>query len=78
MSTLEATVQMLEKLPEEKLSVVFNLTERLLTDNVKKHLVPKSSDEIYGELEISREQSRSGKITKAHEVSSKLRDKYGL
>lgn len=78
MSTLEATVQMLEKLPEEKLSVVFNLTERLLADNVKKHLVPKSSDKIYGELEISREQSRSGKITKAHEVSSKLRDKYGL
>lgn len=69
MSTLEATVHMLEKLPEEKLSVVFNLTERLLSKNTDIHLVPKSADEIYEELSLAREQSKAGKITEAHLVS---------
>ena len=79
MSILEATVSMLETLPEDDVNTIYEVTKRFFVnrgnDNPYKL---KSVDEIINELDAARENAKNGKFSDAGEVSRELRAKYGL
>lgn len=79
MSTLEATVSMLETLPEEELNAIYEVTKRIFVNrSVNNPFQPKTEDEIIRELDIAREHVEEGMFFEAEEVSEELRRKYGL
>ncbi len=77
MSTLEATVSMLEKLSEEEINTIYEVTKSFFV-NRNNFFLPKKEDEIIRELGKTREHVEAGMTVDAKEVSNELRDKYGL
>lgn len=91
MSTLENTVSMMKTLPEADLLKIQKLTLELfqgrrgsqMTDEevdeaVGRYLKPKSREDIYRELEISRQQAAEGKYREAGEFLAEFRAEYGI
>lgn len=91
MTTLENTISMMNSLPEADLLEIQKLTVKLfrrhsgsqMTDAeadeaVGRFLKPKSREDIYRELEISRQQAAEGKYLEAGEFLDGLRAEYGI
>lgn len=77
MSTLEATVSMIEQLTEQDLLKVQAFV-RLFFPESSNPFAPLSEEEIYSQLERSRKHAEEGRVKDARQVSSNVRAKYGL
>lgn len=79
MSTLEATVSMLQSLPEAELLTIYDLTRRFYIKQ-NKDVEPKAmtEEQMLDKLEVSREHAAEGRMMDADIAISKLRTKYGL
>ncbi len=77
MNTLEATVSMLEQLPERDLLKIQAFI-RLFFPETSNPFTPLTEDEIYAQLERSRKHVEEEKLKDARQVSSNVRSKYGL
>ncbi len=86
MSTIENTVAMMKTLPEVDLVKIQDFTKKLfqrreceaIDEAVGRFLKPKSAEDIYRELEISRQQAAEGKCQEMGEALAEIRRKYGL
>lgn len=79
MSTLESTISILEVLPEADLLEVQQFAKRLFTlRSDKQPFQPKSREEIYKDLEISRQQAAEGKCQEMGQALAEIREKYEL
>ena len=79
MSTLEATVSMLQSLPEAELLTIHDLTRRLyIKQNKDVDLKVMTEEEIFDKLDKSRKYADEGRVLDADVAISKLRVKYGL
>lgn len=79
MSTLESTISILEVLPEADLLEVQQFAKRLFTlRSDKQPFPPKSREEIYRDLEISRQQATEGKCQEMGQALAEIREKYEL
>jgi len=79
MSTLEATVSMLQSLPESELLTIYDLTRRLYNKQNKDiELKAMAEKEILDKLDISRRHAEEGRVMDADVAISKMRVKYGL
>ena len=77
MSTLEATVSMMEQLPERDLLKIQAFV-RLFFPDTSNPFSPLTEEEIYAQLESSRKHVEEGKLKDARQVSANVRAKYGL
>ena len=77
MGTLEATVSMLEQLPEKDLLKIQAFV-RLFFPEASNPFSPLTEEEIYAQLERSRKHAEEGKLKDAKRISSIVRAKYGL
>lgn len=86
MNTMESTVAMIKKLPEADLIKIQKFTKKLMLQNEDKalddalgKLLPKKSvEDIYHDLEVSRQQIKNGQYKTAGAVIAELRSQYGL
>lgn len=86
MSILQNTISMLEVLSESDLIKVQNSTKKLskrhesksINDSIDKFLKPKSRENIYRDLEISRKQSNDGEYQEADVFLDEIRKEYGI
>ena len=86
MSTLQNTISMMETLPETDLIKIQNFTKKLsqrreletADEAVGRFLPPKSREDIYRDLEISRKQIEMGQCSSAEEVFNGLEQRYGF
>lgn len=86
MSTLQNTTSMMQTLPEADLIKIQDFTKKLskrheleaADEAVAKFLPPKSPEDIYRDLEISRQQAAEGKYQEAGEFFAELRAEYGI
>ena len=79
MSTLEATVSMLQSLPESELLTIYDLTRRLYIKKGKDmELKAMTEEEMLDKLDASRKHADEGRVMDADVAISKLRVKYGL
>lgn len=86
MSTLQNTISMMKTLPEADLlkiqDFIKNLSRRheleAADETVGRFLPPKSREDIYRDLEISRQQAAEGKYQEAGEFLAELRAEYGI
>lgn len=80
MSTLEATVGVVELLSEENLVKVQYVARQLLMnqDNVKLQENILTKQQFLDELELSREQASTGKCRDAKDAVNDIRSRYGL
>ena len=79
MSTMEATISMLEAMPEEARIKVMEYTQRLSTANKPATpFIPASSDEILSDLEESRQQIASGQGLNMKDTLKELGKCYGF
>lgn len=79
MSTLEATISMLQSLPESELLTIYDLTRRFYIKQKKTAEVEAMTEEqILEKLETSRRHTAEGRVMDADVAISKLRMKYGL
>lgn len=86
MSTLQNTISMLEVLPESDLIKVQNFTKKLskrhevksIDEAIGNFLQPKSREDIYRDLEISRQQAAEGNCMEMGQALAEIREKYGL
>lgn len=80
MSTLEATVGVVELLSEENLVKVQYVARQLLMnqDNTKLPEGVLTKQQFLEELEISRHQAKSGQCRDAREAVDDIRSRYGL
>ena len=79
MSTLESTISILEVLPEADLLEVQQFAKKLfMLRRDKYQFPPKSREEIYKDLEISRQQAAEGKCQEMGQALAEIREKYGL
>lgn len=80
MSTLEATVDMMERLSEENLVKVQYVTRQLLMtqENGRTQENIMTKQRFLEELELSRQQATAGRYRDAQEVVNDIRSKYGL
>ena len=79
MSTLQNTISMMETLPETDLIKIQNFTKKLSQRReLVRFLPPKSREDIYRDLEISRQQAAEGKCQEMGEALAEIRAKYGL
>lgn len=77
MSTLEATVSMMKQLPERDLLKVYAFVKLFFPDTINPFL-PLTEEEIYEQLERSRQHADQGKLKNARQISTNVREKYGL
>lgn len=77
MSTLEATVSMLETLPEDDLIAISGIVKRFIIKNNSPY-APLTKKETLEKLAKSRKQAEEGKVRDAKEASDEIREKYGL
>lgn len=83
MTTYEATVSMMQNLPETDLLVINEFVKRLSSKNEVhkerynpyKHL---TREEIIEQLSIARKNAEEGNVMEAHQASNNVREKYGL
>lgn len=86
MNMIESTVAMIKTLPEADLIKVQKFTkklilkneDRLIDDAVGEFLPKKSAENIYHDLEISRQQIENGQYKEAGIVIAEMRSRYGL
>lgn len=79
MSTLESTISMLEVLPEADLVKIQDFVKKLFFQRSQEcPFPPKSRQEIYQDLEISRQQAAEGKCQDMGKALTEIRSKYGL
>lgn len=79
MSTLESTISMLEVLPEADLVKIQDFTRKLFRQRgAACPFQPKSREEIYSDLEISRQQAAEGKCQEMGQALAEISEKYGL
>ena len=79
MSTLEATVSMLEVLPEADLVRIQDFAKFLFMSHSSDYpFRPLTRDQIIGELDASEAQYASGQFMEASSFASEMADKYGL
>lgn len=79
MSTLENTISMLEVLPEADLIKIQDFTKKLFCQQgTECPFTLKSREEIYMDLEVSRQQAAKGKCQEMGEALAEIRSKYGL
>lgn len=79
MNTLENTISMLEVLPEADLVKIQDFTRKLFKQrSTACPFPPKSRDEIYRDLEISRRQAAAGDCQEMGQALAEIRGKYGL
>lgn len=86
MSTLQNTISMMKTLPEADLlkiqDYIKNLSRRheleAADEAVGRFLPPKSREDIYRDLEISRQQAAEGKYQEAGVFLAELRAEYGI
>ena len=86
MSTLQNTISMMKSLPEADLIKIQDFTKKLskrheletADEAVGRFLPPKSREDIYRDLEISRQQVAEGKCQEMGEALAEIRAKYGL
>ena len=79
MSTLDATVSMLEKMQEEARLMVFKYTQSLFTaPRPANPFTPKSKKDILDDLSKSREQIADGKGVDMKEALQEMGAKHGF
>ena len=86
MSTLQNTISMMQTLPEADLIKIQNFTKKLskrreleaADEAVGRFLPPKSREDIYKDLENSRQQVAEGKYQEAGKFLAELRAEYGI
>ena len=86
MSTLQNIISMMQTLPEADLIKIQNCTKKLskhreleTTDEATgRFLPPKSREDIYRDLEVSRQQATEGNCQEMGEALAEIRAKYGL
>lgn len=78
MGTLQNTISMLEVLPEADLLKIQDFAEKLFQHNMECPFPPKSKEDIYKDLEISRWQAAEGKCQEMGEALAEIRENYGL
>lgn len=78
MSNLEATVSMLEMLPEADIEIIYGITKKMFDEKQGSPFKPLSADDILRDLEISSEQFKQGKCSTAEEIVARARERYGL
>ena len=77
MNTLEATVSMMKQLPENDLLKIQAFV-RLFFPDSSNPFVPLTEEEIYAQLARSRKNAEDGNLMDARQISSNVREKYGL
>ena len=75
MSTLEATVSMIERCTEEELQVVQQVIRQFFLNRGTQTI---TKNQFLGELELSRTQHQDSQCQVATEALAELRDKYGI
>ncbi len=79
MSTLEATISMLEMMPEESRQMVFEYTQELFSSSQTANpFVPVSKEQILKDLELSRQQVSQGKVRNMAVALEDLRRRHGF
>lgn len=79
MSTLEATVSMLETMPEEARAKVFEYTQSLFTARKPESpFTPLNEETILADLEESRKQIKNGEGKNAKGAIMELGEKHGF
>ncbi len=79
MTMLESTISMIKVLPEADLEEIQNFARKLLQRRDADCPFPlMGREDIYKELEISRQQIRNGEYQEAGEFSAEVRKEYGL
>ena len=86
MNTLQNTISMLKTLPEADLIKIQNFTKKLsrrhelesIDTAVSQFLPSKSREDIYKDLEISRQQAAEGKCQRMEQALTEIRTKYEL
>ena len=79
MSTLEATVSMLEAMPEDARIKVFEFTQQLFTSrNPSNPFVPVSTKQILSDLAESRQQIEKGRGLDMKEALNELGKQHGF
>lgn len=86
MSTLQNTISMMKTLPEADLIKIQDFTKKLskrheleiADEAVGRFLPPKSREDIYKDLENSRQQAAEGKYQEAGKFLAELRAEYGI
>ena len=75
MSTLDATVSMVQRCTEEELQVVQQVIRQFF---LNRSTQTTTKSQFLEELDISRKQYQNGQCQEAHQAWSELREKYGL
>ena len=79
MNTLDATVSMLEAMPEDERLKVFKYTQQLFVSNKSANpCLPVDSRQVLSDLEISREQISRGEGLNMEEALMKLGQEHGF
>lgn len=79
MTMLESTISMIKVLPEADLVEIQSIAKRLLQKrNADCPFVLKGKEDIYRDLEISRNQIAEGDCQDAKEFSVEVRKEYGI
>ena len=79
MSTLDATMSMLEAMPEAARIKVFKYTQGLFTaEKPATPFVPKTREDVLKDLEISEDQVAKGKVRDMREALKDLRNRHGF
>ena len=78
MSTPQNTISMLEVLPEADLLKIQDFTKKVFQHSTDCPFPPKSREEIYKDLEISRQQATEGKCQEMGEALTEIKEKYEL
>jgi len=79
MTMLESTISMIKILPEADLVEIQNVAKKLLQKhNTICPFALKSKEDIYKDLEISRQQIAKGDYQDAREISVEVRKEYGI
>ncbi len=86
MNTLQNTISIMKTLPEADLVKIHDFTKKLskrheleaVDETVGRFLPPKSREDIYRDLEISRKQIEMGQCSSAEEVFNGLEQRYGF
>ena len=77
MSTLEATITMLEHLPESDLQAIHDITYSIYT-KIQSPFKPLTKEQVLNDLAESRKQVENGEYKDLTEAVDELRGKYGL
>ena len=79
MSTLDATISMLEVMPEEARQLVYKYTKGLFTAYKPANpFGPVSREQVLKDLEISRQQVEDGKVQDMGEALEEMRRRHGF